>query len=80
MNHFFQTLFMNSPYADTKKEYLHYIDWSERKSSPKNLSINDLPEMLKSGKFMARKIDGDFELIDTLTKIISKETNDIVNS
>lgn len=77
---FFQTLFMNSPYADTKKEYLHYIDWSERKSSPKNLSINDLPEMLKSGKFMARKINGDFELIDTLTKIISKETNDIVNS
>ena len=69
---FFQTAFMSSPFADTRKEYLHYIDWSEGGSSPKNLNTADLPAILKSGKFMARKIDGDFELINKLKENLTR--------
>lgn len=67
---FFQTLLMNSPYADTRKEYFHYIDWSEGKSSPKNLGVEDFDDIMKSGKLFARKIDGDYLLIDKLTEQI----------
>lgn len=69
---FFQTLLMNSPFADTRRDYLHYIDWSEGKSSPKNLSMDDLPLILESNKFMARKIDGDFELINKLKENLNR--------
>lgn len=69
---FFQTLLMNSPYADTRRDYLHYIDWSGEKNSPKNLSIDDLPLILKSNKFMTRKIDGDFELINKLKENLNR--------
>lgn len=69
---FFQTLLMNSPFADTRRDYLHYIDWAERKSSPKNLSMDDLPLILESNKFMARKIDGDFELINKLKENLNR--------
>lgn len=63
---FFQTLLMNSPYANTREDYMHYIDWSENNSSPKNLTIEDFDKIAKSGKIFARKIDNDFELIKHL--------------
>lgn len=63
---FFQTAFMNSPFKEKRKEYLHYIDWTEGKNSPKNLTVDDFDKIIQSGKFMARKIDNDFELIDKL--------------
>ncbi len=69
---FFQTLLMNSPYADTRKEYLHFIKWEDGKSSPENLTLRDFDEAVAGGKFMARKIDGDFALIDKLTEHVSK--------
>lgn len=69
---FFQTLLMNSSYSDTRKEYLHFIRWEEGKSSPENLTLSDFDEAIASGKFMARKIDGDFALIDKLTKCVTK--------
>ncbi|MBQ0058909.1 MAG: hypothetical protein KBS83_02950 [Lachnospiraceae bacterium] len=58
---FFQTLLMNSPYVSTRKEYLHYIDWSEGNNSPKTLTCADLDAMFESGKLMARKIDTDVD-------------------
>lgn len=58
---FFQTLLMNSTYAETQKDYLHYIDWSEGKSSPKTLTCDDLDKMFLSGKLMARKIDSEYD-------------------
>lgn len=64
---FFQTLFMGSPYAETQAEYLHYIDWSGGGSSPKFLGVSDYDAIVQSKKFMARKIDADFELIARLT-------------
>ena len=69
---FFQTLLMNSPYADTREEYLHFIKWEDGKSSPENLTLRDFDEAVAGGKFMARKIDGDFALIDKLTEHVSK--------
>lgn len=69
---FFQTLLMNSSYSDTRKEYLHFIRWEEGKSSPENLTLSDFDEAIASGKFMARKIDGDFALIDKLIKCVIK--------
>lgn len=54
---FYQTLFMNSPYANKRLDYLHYIDWSEGKSSPKTLKTEDMDKLLKSSKLMARKFD-----------------------
>lgn len=69
---FFQTLLMNSKYAGTRKDYLHYIDWSEGKSSPKILVCDDFDKIFSSGKLMARKFD-----IDVDPKIIEKIQNKI---
>jgi hypothetical protein len=68
---FFQTLVMNSPYADDREDYLHYIDWSLGGSNPKTLTGEDYDEIIASGKLMTRKIDGDKELIDKLITKIS---------
>ena len=68
---FFQTLLMNSPYADTRCDYLHYIDWSEGKNSPKNLTTKDYNCIINSGKMFTRKIDEDYRLIELLIKHIN---------
>lgn len=58
---FFQTLFMMSPYKNTRHDYLHYIDWSERPGKPRNspntLTLADYDKMKESGYLMARKFD-----------------------
>lgn len=73
---FFQTLVMNSPFAKNVKEYLHYIDWSEGNSSPKNLTISDIDSMFSSKKMMARKIDSEIDnkiINEILARIKAKE-------
>lgn len=72
---FFHTLVMNSPYKETVQDYLHYIDWSEGKHSPKTLTKNDLPSLLKSDKLMARKFDVrvDCDVIQEILKGICYE-------
>ena len=40
----------------------------EGKSSPKNLSMQDYNEIIKSDKMFARKIDEDYVLIEELLK------------
>ena len=54
---FFQTLLMNSPYAEYRLDYLHYVDWSEGKSNPKVLKKDDFDKLMASKKLMARKFD-----------------------
>ena len=54
---FFHTLLMNSPYADNRLDYLHYVDWSEGKSNPKVLKVEDYHRLIESDKLMARKFD-----------------------
>lgn len=65
---YFHTLVMNSPYADSCSDYLHYIDWSLGKHSPKILGISDMNELMSSSMLMARKfnIDHDPEIIKQL--------------
>lgn len=67
---FFQTLVMNSPFANTTKPYLHYIKWEKGKSSPKTLTTIDYEELKKAEKLIARKfdIDVDAEIIERLRK------------
>lgn len=67
---FFQTLFMMSPYKETRHDYLHYIVWHHRASSPENLTIDDFNNIRLSGYLMARKFDN---FIDN--KIIMKLTD-----
>lgn len=56
---FFQTLVMNSPYSKERKNYLHYVDWSEhdRNHHPKTLTMDDFDKLINSKAFMARKFD-----------------------
>lgn len=70
---FFQTLLMNSEFASSRKDYLHYIDWSEGKSSPKTLRCSDLENVFQSKKLMARKIDMNYDkkIIDEILKRIN---------
>lgn len=69
---FFQTFFMNSPYRDTRKEDLHYIDWSHGGSSPKTLEADDFTKIINSGKLFARKLESGSDLIELLSKHISE--------
>ena len=65
---FFQTLVMNSPFANTTKPYLHYIKWEKGKSSFKTLTTIDYEELKKAEKLIARKFDinVDAEIIERL--------------
>lgn len=62
---FFQTLLMASPYKNTRHDYLHYIDWSEKPGKPRNspntLTLADYDKMKESGYLMARKFDMDVD-------------------
>lgn len=71
---FFQTLLMNSEFAFSRREYLHYIDWSEGNSSPKNLKCTDLDRAFSSHKLMARKVDNEYDK-EIITEIL-KRIND----
>ena len=71
---FFQTLLMNSDFAFSRREYLHYIDWSEGTSSPKTLKCTDLDKAFASHKLIARKIDQEYDK-EIITEII-KRIND----
>lgn len=67
---FFQTLLMNSPFADTRCEYLHYIDWTGCSNSPNVLHMRDYTSVKNSSALMARKCDmrNDGGLVEKLYK------------
>lgn len=55
---FFHVVIMNSPFKDRVADSnLRYIDWSDGKASPKTFTLSDLPALMKSSKFLARKFD-----------------------
>jgi hypothetical protein len=71
----FNSLIMNSQFKENLADgNLRYIDWSEGKANPKTLLIDDLNDLMKSGKFLARKFDSqvDQQIIDEVLKVISK--------
>lgn len=72
---FFQTLLMNSPYAALREDYLHYVDWSEKRSNPKILTCADEEKVILSGKLFARKFDinADAEIIERMMRRLDGE-------
>lgn len=53
-----QTTLLNSPLAATvRNNSLRYIDWSGGGSSPRTLTLADLPALLASPRLFARKFD-----------------------
>ena len=73
---FFQTLIMNSKYADSVKPYLHYINWKDGKSSPEILRVDDYDDLVLSNKFFARKFDIGIDR-EIIKRIISKISNSL---
>lgn len=73
---FFQTLFMNSPFKDSKMEYLTYVDWSSGKSNPRILTLEDKDNIFASDFLIARKFDAeiDEDIIEELEMKIARET------
>lgn len=65
---FFQTIFMNSKFRVTQKDYLTLVDWSENKRSPRTFRISDLDRLINSDFLMARKFDEkeDSEIIEAI--------------
>jgi len=55
---YIHTVLYNSPFREKMvKDNFRYIDWSEKKASPKNLTLSDLSKITESGKIIARKFD-----------------------
>lgn len=67
---FFQTLVLNSPFAEfcryydrdikttplnENKAYLHYIDWDQNRENPAIFDLSDLPNLLSTNALYARK-------------------------
>ena len=72
----FQTILFNSPFRDCiVNDNLLYVDWSEKKASPKLLTIRDAIDITSSGKLFARKFDNrqDGEILDYLDKVAEKK-------
>ncbi len=64
----FQTVFMTSPFKDTRRDNLTFLEWESNQNNPRVLTVQDL-DLLKSCRHLfARKfdvtVDGDiFELL-----------------
>lgn len=59
---FFQTILVNSKYKNfLVNDNKRYIDWSEGKSSPKTLKIEDYVKIKNSDKLFARKFDANID-------------------
>ena len=58
----FQTVLYNSPYKNEMvNDNLRYIDWSEKKASPKTFTILDAETLIQSGKLFARKFNKEID-------------------
>ncbi|WP_026752236.1 beta-1,6-N-acetylglucosaminyltransferase [Sediminibacterium sp. C3] len=63
----FQTLLYNSTFrSDIVNDNLRYIDWSEGLKNPKMLTKDDLPSMMQSGCFFARKFAENDEVLSLI--------------
>ena len=70
----FQTILYNSEFREKMvNDNLLYVDWSERKPSPKLLTMEDAVDLQNSEKFFARKfnIAADSRILDYLDELNS---------
>jgi hypothetical protein len=71
------SILLNSPLANTiTNDNLRYIDWSGGGPSPKILTSSDLPALLASSRFFARKFDisRDAEVLNRLDQLQAPAT------
>ena len=54
---FMQTLIANSPFFESVKPKVLYVDWSQGKANPKTLGNEDVEALRKSDKLIARKFE-----------------------
>lgn len=72
---FFQSILLNAEEKISKNilnQSLQYINWAKpRREHPEDISLEDLDEILKSGKFIARKFEAeqDTAILDKLDEI-----------
>lgn len=67
------TVLLNSPLAaSVRNDSLRYIDWRAGGATPKLLTSADLPALLSSGRFWARKFDTchDASVLDALDSLV----------
>ena len=64
----FQSLFMKTPYTNTRENIKVYLDWTGENRHPKTLTINDYDTLMNSDFLIARKFDEkiDGEIINKL--------------
>ena len=53
----FQTVFMASPFKNTRQDNLTYLEWGKNNNNPKILTIEDYYTIKNSDKLLARKFD-----------------------
>ncbi len=58
---FFQTLFMNSPFKDTKQGKLTYLEWDINGNNPKVFGKKDYDLLISRRELFARKFDMDVD-------------------
>lgn len=67
------TLLVNAPDVRVERASLHHIRWSDAASGrPDVLSEVDLPELMSSGLFFARKFERDASVLDRLDDVVLK--------
>jgi hypothetical protein len=72
---FFETILLNSPFkSEVVNDSKKYVDFSEMKSHPKNLTKADFENLKKSGKLFARKFktEVDIDILDIIDQEIDK--------
>ena len=57
----FQTVFMHSPFKDTQRDKITYLEWAENKNNPRVLKTEDYNLLKKSDCLLARKFDFDID-------------------
>lgn len=66
---FFQTILSNSPLRDQLiSKLIHYTDWSKGGANPALLGMAELPAVLASDKWFARKFE-DMAVLDAIDKV-----------
>lgn len=71
---YLQTVLANQTDLKLSQNFLRYVDWTERKSNPKVLTIEDWSRLKRSGAHFARKFDEalDGTILDRLDELIAE--------
>lgn len=71
---YLQSVLANQSDLKLSQNFLRYVDWTERKSNPKVLTMEDWSQLQRSGAHFARKFDEgtDGTILDRMDEMIAK--------